>query len=79
MPTYDMRNVKTGEVKTMVMKIAEKEALVEEGEWEHVISSVRLGAISQHGSTLSKTSSDWRNHLDNIKKTSGRGNTIKTF
>ena len=79
MPTYDMRNVKTGEVKTMVMKIAEKEALVEEGEWEHVISSVRLSAISQHGSTLSKTSSDWRNHLDNIKKTSGRGNTIKTF
>ena len=79
MPTYDMKNVKTGEIQTRILKIAEKEAMVESGEWEHVISSVKLGIISQHGATLTKTSSDWRNHLDNIKKTSGRSNTIKTY
>lgn len=78
MPTYDMKNVKTGEVKEMFLKITEKEAMVESGEWEQV----HLGTpkdITQTGSQLSRSSSDWRNLLSNIKKGAGRGNTINTY
>tara|TARA_R110000822_G_scaffold57090_1_gene143898 strand:+ start:490 stop:726 length:237 start_codon:yes stop_codon:yes gene_type:complete len=33
--------------------------------------------VTQTGSTLSKTSGDWRDHLKNIKKGAGKDNTIK--
>mgnify|MGYP000905549090 CR=1 FL=1 len=77
MPTYDMKNVKTGEITEMFLKIAEKEKMVESGEWV----SVHLGAmkmISQSGSTITKASDGWKDLLKTIKKNSGRGNTIKT-
>ncbi len=38
---------------------------------------VPLPFTSQHGSTLSKTSGDWRDHLKNIKAGAGKDNTIK--
>ena len=34
MPTYDMKNLKTGEVKEMILKIAEEEAMVLG--WNHI-------------------------------------------
>lgn len=76
MPTYDMKNVKTGEVEEMFLKISEKEAMVESGEWVQVLAPLNI--ISQQGSTLSKTDNGWRDILKTIKKNSGRGNTIKT-
>ena len=78
MPTYDMKNVKTGEVKEMFLKISEKEAMVESGEWEQVHTSA-ADIITHHGNIISKTSGDWRNLLSNIKKGSGRGNNINTY
>lgn len=78
MPTYDMKNVKTGEIKEMFLKISEKESMVESGEWEQV----HLGTaeiITQSGGALAKTSSDWRDLLKTIKKGSSKGNTINTY
>lgn len=76
MPTYDMKNVETGEVKEMFLKISEKEAMVESGEWVQVLAPLNI--ISQHGSTIAKTSDGWKDLLKTIKKNSGSGNTIKT-
>ena len=76
MPTYDMKNVETGEVKEMFLKISEKETMIESGKWVHVLSPLNI--ISQHGSTISKASDGWKDLLKTIKKNSGRGNTIKT-
>ena len=78
MPTYDMKNVETGEVKEMILKIADKEAMVESGEWVQI----HLGAmttVTHVGGPLSKTSTDWRNLLGRIKSNSGRVNSIKTY
>jgi hypothetical protein len=73
MPTYDLRNKETGEVKEFLISISKKEEMVESGEWEQVHLGV-ADLISHHGSVLGKTSGDWKNKLDQIKKTSG-GNT----
>jgi len=76
MPTYDMKNVKTGEVKEMFLKIAEKEAMIESGEWEQVITSA-YNIVTHVGGVLKTTPQSWREHLKNVKTASGRGNTIK--
>ena len=36
MPTYDMKNTETGEIKEMILTIAKKEEMVESGEWTQV-------------------------------------------
>jgi len=77
MPTYDMKNTKTGEVKEMFLKIAEKEELVAAGEWEQVHFG-SYSIVSHTGSIINKTSGDWKDLLKAVKKGSGRNNTIKT-
>lgn len=78
MPTYDMKNVKTGEVKEMFLKIAEKETLVAAGEWVQVHTAPTT-TVTHVGGPLSKTSSDWRNLLGRIQKGSGKDNTVRTY
>jgi hypothetical protein len=76
MPTYDMKNVKTGEIKEMFLKISEKEKLVESGEWEQVhLEAMKI--VRTTTSSLSKTSDGWKDHLKAIKQGSGKNNTIK--
>lgn len=75
MPTYDLKNVKTGEVKEHIVSISTKEAMVASGEYVQVHTKV-AGIISQHKSTLTKAGKDWENHLSRIKAGSGKGNTI---
>jgi len=75
MPTYDMKNVETGEIKEMFLRISEKEALVESGEWIHVLSPLNI--VRTTTSSLSKTPDSWKDYLKTVKKNSGRGNTIK--
>ena len=93
MPTYDLRNIETGEVKEMFLSISKKEELVAQGEWVQV----QLGTpkiVTQSGGVLSKTSGDWRDLLKGIQKSSGGNsglsaekkrqhgfvdNTIKTY
>jgi len=77
MPTYDMKNMKTGEIKEMFLKIAEKEELVKLGEWEQVhLQAMKI--VRTTTSSLSKTPDSWKDHLKAIKKNSGKNNTIKT-
>ena len=76
MPTYDMKNTKTGEVKEMILSISKKEEMVESGEWEQVHLKA-MNIVRTTTSTLSKTSDAWKDHLKTIKKGSGSRNTIK--
>ena len=73
MPTYDLRNKETGEVKEMFISISKKEELVSSGEWEQVHLSVPE-LVTHTGSVLGPPSGDWKNKLDQIKNQSG-GNT----
>ena len=72
-----MKNVKTGEVKEMILTISQKEEMVESGEWQQIHTQA-MKIVRTTGSTLSKTSNAWKDHLKTIKKGSGRTNTIKT-
>ena len=77
MPTYTLRNKQTGSVEDIRMSIADKEALVEAGEFEQIHQGTPT-IVSQAGSTLSKTSGDWKNLMEKIKKGSGRDSTMAT-
>mgnify|MGYP000439052321 CR=1 FL=1 len=76
MPTYDMKNKETGEIKEMFLKISEKDTLEKEGVWVQThLEPMKI--VRTTTSSLSKTSNAWRDHLKHIKSTSGRSNTIK--
>ena len=73
MPTYDLKNIKTGEVKEMFLTISKKEEMLASGEWEQKI----LGApatVTHTGNIINKTSGDWKDLLKKIKK-GATGNT----
>lgn len=73
MPTYDLKNIKTGEVKEMFLTISKKEEMLASGEWEQKI----LGApatVTHTGNIINKTSGDWKDLLKTIKK-GATGNT----
>jgi predicted nucleic acid-binding Zn ribbon protein len=74
MPTYLMRNTETGEEKEVIVSIATMEQMKEEG-WQQIHNAAPK-LVSQHGSTISKTSDGWKDVLKSIKKGSGRDNTI---
>jgi len=57
------------------MSIADRDVYVEENPHLRQIIGTP-GFISQHGSTIGKAGSEWRDKLKEIKKKSGRGNTI---
>lgn len=70
MPTYDMKNTETGEIKEMILTIAKKEEMVESGEW----TQVHLGVpdlVSHTGNIVNKTSGDWKSLLGKMKKEAG--------
>ena len=78
MPTYDLKNTKTGEVDEHIISISKKEEMVSSGEYEQV----HLGTadlVTHTDGILSKTSGDWRNFLTRMKKGPGRGDTINTY
>lgn len=75
MPSYTMINKNTGEEKEMILSLSEREELLATGEWDQKLSTAKF--ISQHGSTLSKTSDGWKDLLGKVKEGSGKGNTIK--
>jgi hypothetical protein len=78
MPTYTFKNTKTGEVKDEFCSISVMEEKVESGKYQQVVSAGQ-GFISQHGSTIAKTSGDYRNLLTRIKKGAGKNSTITTY
>lgn len=70
MPTYDLRNTETGEVKEMILSISKKEEMVESGEWEQVHRGA-MKIVRTTSSTLSKTGGDWKNLMTKMKKEAG--------
>jgi len=77
MPTYTFKDTNTGEVFDKFLKISELDEYSESNpHLEKVISAPNL--ISGVKSARQMAGSEWNNHLERIKKGSGRGNTIKT-
>jgi hypothetical protein len=75
MPQYTIRNTKTEERETVIMSYeALQEHLNENPDWVQVIGAPKL--VSGVGGVLSKNSDGFRDVLREMKKTSGRGNTI---
>ena len=73
MPTYVVKNKKTEEEKEIFCSYEKRnEWLKENPDWIGVIGTP--STISQAGSTLGRTSSDWQNLLSSIKKGSGGNN-----
>lgn len=71
MPSYDLKNNETGEIKNFLVSISKKEEMVATGEW----TQVHLGAaatVTHTGNIINRTSGDWQNHLQNIKKAASK-------
>ena len=74
MPTYTLRNKKTGETWDVLCSYDKMQEQLSD-DVEHVLGTP--GVISMKGGTLSRTSSDFRDNLNRIKK-QHPGSTIKT-
>lgn len=75
MPTYTLRNKKTGETWDVLCSYDEMQSQLNDNV-ESVIGTPSF--ITMHGGTLRKAGSEWRDVLGKIKKGAGKGNTIKT-
>jgi len=76
MPTYVFRDTVTDQMEEHIMKIAELDQFKKDNP-QLKIQLQPLNPISDTKSTLTRAGGDWQDHLKNIKKGSGRGNTIK--
>ena len=76
MPNYTLRNIKTKESIIVTCSYVELQKKLEE---DHNLVQMLItpAVIGGSGSLLSKTSDGWKDHLKEIKKGSGKGNTIK--
>lgn len=70
-----MKNKASGEIQEMILSLSERQAMLDTGEWEQMLSIPNFVTDTQ--STLRRAGSDWREHLGRIKKGSGKDNTIK--
>lgn len=74
MPTYTLRNKKTEEIWQVICSYDEmKQKLNDNVKLVPVFPKI----VSGVGSLLGRTDDTWKEKLGQIKKTSGRGNTIK--
>jgi hypothetical protein len=78
MPIYNFKHKTSGDVIEKMLRISELDKWKEDNpEWETVhLSAPNL--VSASKSALSMAGKDWQEHLNNIKKGSGKNNTIKT-
>jgi hypothetical protein len=79
MPQYDFKNKETGEVTEVLLRISEYDQwIVDNPEWvRYFPASSAPKIVSGVKSTMRLAGSDWNEHLKNIKKGSGKDNTIK--
>jgi len=75
MPIYTFKNKATGEEVTEMISMAKREEKLATGEWEQVITGIS-GFISDSKSPMTRAGTEWKDKLKEIKKNSGRGNTI---
>ena len=75
MPTYEFYNTETEEIEEHLMSYKDLDKFAEDN--PHLKKRISATAtISQAGSTLNKTSGDWKNLLTKIKKEAGGNNEI---
>lgn len=78
MPTYTLEHKDTGEQKDVLMSYDElQQHLVDNLDWFRVIGPPPA-LVTSTGNVINKTSGDWKDLMKQIKKGSGKGNTIKT-
>jgi len=70
MPLYSMKNIKTGEISDMHLSFAEREDLLEKGEYEQQISGINI--VSGVRSLNSRTPDGFKDLLKNMKDKRGR-------
>ena len=70
MPTYDLRNTKTGEVKEMLLSISKMQEMTASDDWEQVHLGVP-NLVTHTGNIVNKTSGDWKDYLKKVKKEAG--------
>ena len=73
MPTYDIQNKKTGEVKEIFCSYSDKEkSLKQEGEdWEYIIGAPRISFDTIN--PIKRAGSHWNDVLKGIKKSIWKG------
>ena len=74
MPTYTMINKETGEERDMVLSFAERDELLAKGNHTQKLTAAKI--VSGVGGTARLTSDGWKDKLREIKKGSGKDNTI---
>ena len=79
MPQYDFKNKETGEIMEVTLRISEYDQwVIDHPEYErHFTSNSAPKLVSGIRDAYSRAGRDWQEHLSNIKKGSGRDNTIK--
>ena len=76
MPTYVFRDINNDAFEEHTMKISELDQFKKDN--QHLkIQLQPLNPISDHKSTMTRAGSEWQDHLREMKKKAGRGNTIK--
>ena len=78
MPVYEFRNKETQEVTEVVLKISEYDDFIENNPNLERYYSTAPSLTSGHKTARQLAGNEWNNHLERIKKGSGRDNTIKT-
>ena len=77
MPIYTLKDTKTQEEWNVNCSRDELQTIL--NEMVDVIHVMKFPAmITQHGSTLGKTSGDWRDFMKKIDKNAGRKSKVKT-
>lgn len=74
MPTYTMINKETGEVQDMILSFSERDELLAAGKYTQKLNTPKI--VTHVGGTLRQTSDGWKDLLKNVKKGSGKDNTI---
>ena len=76
MPTYTLKNIKTNEVWNVKCSFHELAPMLEDDDIIKVLTVPKI--VTGVGNLHSKVPDGFRDKLNQIKKTSGKGNTIKT-
>jgi len=77
MPTYEVRDLKTGEDTEIICSYSSLQEKIDSGRFIQVHKSTAT-IVTHTGSILNKTSGDYKDLIKRIKKGSGRGNTVNT-
>lgn len=78
MPIYNFRSTETGEITEVTLRISQLDQYKTDNPQLEQVHLSAPGLTSGHKSARQLAGSDWNDLLKGIKKSSGKGNTIKT-